>query len=485
MNSEQLAQLHKRNILVFSLVWGCFFLGVGVNISKPDVLHSLLFIALPLVSICSILVWRKWLVKYLKYFASISISLICFFFVEATAHPVNLVIMLVGLSIISLYFDYKPLVFSGVIALIMLNYFISIKDTYFDIDPNGINVFFFMVIVILSAQSILGNKMMNSIRLKISEAEQAQQAVNTVLDAVTESVHVLNQATSTLMHNTNETDSISKKLHQAFNEMATGIEQQMRSTNGITDTMTKLDESVSEAKQVSMEMKTMSEHTDYISNEGKKAIDKLDVKMLGVLDGVTESANVMLRMKEENERIEEIVSFIVNIAEQTNLLSLNASIGAARAGEHGKGFAVVSSEIRKLAQNSHQASAQITEILTNAQNNINHIANLVSDIQADIKNSKQETEAISVLLDHIKQNTNAVMLHAERTSNMNVHIAEASALVLNEITAVASVTKQSIASIYQVLDSSKSQQEHMYHAVENVEELTKLTDKLKKLITRE
>jgi methyl-accepting chemotaxis protein len=82
-------------------------------------------------------------------------------------------------------------------------------------------------------------------------------------------------------------------------------------------------------------------------------------------------ADDILRLAENSQAIAEIVSAVTEIADQTNLLALNSSIEAARAGEHGRGFSVVASEIRDLAEQSKRATEKVRRILGDIQNATN------------------------------------------------------------------------------------------------------------------
>ena len=175
----------------------------------------------------------------------------------------------------------------------------------------------------------------------------------------------------------NAVGNINDDLHN----MLTGAVEQTGNAQNIKNSIHNmnihLEKALGEVDHLSDETKAMLD----ARNDVDKSLNQLDASNQDVM---TEVENIQKQTQQNNESVEKIiaaVSYISDIADQTNLLSLNASIEAARAGETGKGFAVVAEEIGKLANQSNEASTEISELVNLLSYNSSQTMDIMDSVQ--------------------------------------------------------------------------------------------------------
>ena len=134
------------------------------------------------------------------------------------------------------------------------------------------------------------------------------------------------------------------------------------------------------------------------------------------------TAAAVARLSEASREVGDIVQLITNIAEQTNLLALNATIEAARAGEAGKGFAVVATEVKDLAQETAQATADITAKISAIQEMTSGTADAIAAITTVIEQIDDGQRTIATAIDEQSATTDLMSRNVGEVSSAAAEI---------------------------------------------------------------
>ncbi|MGE5466422.1 MAG: methyl-accepting chemotaxis protein [Ignavibacteria bacterium] len=145
------------------------------------------------------------------------------------------------------------------------------------------------------------------------------------------------------------------------------------------------------------------------STRGAKIVGAASAEIERVAHSVEESAKVIATLAERSEAISGIANTIREIADQTNLLALNAAIEAARAGEQGRGFAVVADEVRKLAERTTAATAEIATMIAAIQSETQSAIAAVREGSGQARHGAELAREAAQALEQINQGAQETM----------------------------------------------------------------------------
>lgn len=170
-----------------------------------------------------------------------------------------------------------------------------------------------------------------------------------------------------LAENTEEAATVAQQNVQSTTEVHDGSQEQLAIVEEQDRLLTTIFEKIKMMSDKLEQLTGVSNETTAQASKGDQMIVAATTQMDEIQANTGQLAKSMQDLSEKSAAINNIITIISGIAESTNMLALNASIEAARAGESGKGFAVVAEEIRALAEQSHEATKEISDLIHEIQ----------------------------------------------------------------------------------------------------------------------
>ncbi|CAM3757492.1 methyl-accepting chemotaxis protein [Vibrio aquimaris] len=225
-------------------------------------------------------------------------------------------------------------------------------------------------------------------RIKITSNDELgslSESLNLMLATFQSSIQTVSETSNSLANTAEQVAGTTFKTAQS-------VSGQQSELNIVATAISEMTRKNKEVSEYASNAESYAKDSDKQAQKGQQVV-KTAINAINTLASEINSASVIIKeLKDDSNKIGNILDVIESIAEQTNLLALNAAIEAARAGEQGRGFAVVADEVRSLASRTQASTEEIQQMIEKLQNGTDNAVVAMDKSEMHVNDSVESTK---------------------------------------------------------------------------------------------
>lgn len=287
-----------------------------------------------------------------------------------------------------------------------------------------------------------------TIRARVTEDEigTIADSYNSTIESLQRLVNQTKAAATEVQLNTSANDLAVQSLAQETIAQATAISQMLEQVR-------EMETSIGLVANQADRAETFAQQAAITIAREDQAMSLTVAEIKAVQQTVTQTATKAEKLGESSQEISQAVNLIGRFAAQTHLLALKAAIEAARAGEEGKGFAVIADEVRSLATQSAEATAEIETLVSKIQLETAEVVKAMHKGAAQIASGNELVEQTRQSLNQVNQVSSEISKLVSSITQATQQQSSTSAQVSQTIVEVAAIAEHNSQSATQVFNS--------------------------------